>query len=201
MPKAPYKGNSGRYQRKSSKTYIRKNDKIRAAEIRVLDWDGKMLGVMEPAKALVIAKKAGLDLVEISSSAKPPVCKILDFGKYKYELSKKAKDQKQNAVKVKEVKFRISIEQHDYITKIRRAEEFLNGSAKVKLTLNFKGRQLEHKDLGFVTVRKAIKDLEHIGVHDSEPKLVGRNITTILSPVPEHKRRLIYNTVNEDEDE
>lgn len=182
---------------------IRKNERIRAREIRVIGPDSKQIGVMSPAEALTIAKNAGLDLVEISPSARPPVCRILDFGKYMYEQSKKDKEskQKKSTGKVKEVKFRVRIETHDFMFKIKHAEEFLGKGNKVKLTLMFRGREMEHKDLGFETINRAVKELEHIGHRDSEPRLSGRMISTMLSPLPEKDRVFKYNHPEGEEEE
>ena len=175
---------------------IRKNDRIRAREVRVIGPNSKQIGVMPPAEALVIAKNAGLDLVEISPNAKPPVCRILDFGKYQYEQAKKEKESKHkktSAGKVKEVKFRVRIEDHDFMYKIKHAEQFLGRGNKVKLTLMFRGREMEHKDLGFETVNRAVGELAHIGHRDTEPRLSGRTISTMLSPLPEKDRVFKYN--------
>ena len=183
---------------------IRKNERIRAREIRVIGPDSKQIGVMSPAEAIDIAKSAGLDLVEISPSARPPVCRILDFGKYQYEMAKKQKEsksKKSTSGKVKEVKFRVRIETHDFMYKIKHAEEFLGKGNKVKLTLMFRGREMEHKDLGFETVNRAVKELEHIGHRDTEPRLSGRMISTMLSPLPEKDRVFKYNHPHGEEEE
>lgn len=174
---------------------IRKNERIRARQIRVIGPDSKQIGIMHPKEALSMAKRLGLDLVEISASAKPPVCRILDFGKYRYQQSKKGKDAKTQRTKnkVKEVKFRVRIEDHDYFTKIKRAEEFLGRGNKVKLTLMFRGREIEHKDLGFDTIARAVRDLNHIGHQDMEARLAGRFINTMVSPLPENQRSFKYN--------
>lgn len=146
---------------------------------------------MKTKDALDLAKQAGLDLLEVSPNARPPVCRILDYGKYQYEQSKREKDSKkhQASSKLKEVKFRVRIEEHDYVTKLRRAEEFLSHGFKLKITLMFRGREMQHQDLGFVVVKRAIEDLSHIGTADNTPKLVGRNITTTMSPLPASKRK------------
>ncbi len=154
---------------------------------------------MPPREALRIAKEAGLDLIEVSPTARPPVCRIMDFGKFLYEESKKKKDSKQHTTKLKEVKFRVRIDEHDFMTKIRRAEEFLFEGNKVKLTLTFRGREMEHTDLGFERVNTAVETLNHVGTPDAPPKLVGRNITMIVSPLPENKRQLKY-ALEEDEE-
>lgn len=153
--------------------------------------DGRQVGVMKTKEALDLAKQAGLDLLEVSPNARPPVCRILDYGKYQYEQSKREKDSKkhQASSKLKEVKFRVRIEEHDYITKLRRAENFLSHGSKLKITLMFRGREMQHQDLGFQVVKRAIKDLEHIATADNQPKLVGRNITMTMSPLPANKRK------------
>ena len=138
MPK-PQAGGRGRH-RSGRGPQIRKNDRIRAREVRLLGPDGKQIGVVAREKALEAAKAAGLDLVEISASARPPVCRILDFGKYMYEQSKRQKENKAKAAissKIKEVKFRVRTDEHDYMTKLRRAEEFLYKGNKLKLSLMF----------------------------------------------------------------
>jgi translation initiation factor IF-3 len=172
---------------------VRKNERIRAPEVRVIGHDGKQIGILPTREAMRIAQTQGFDLVEVSPGAQPPVCKILDYGKYMYEEGKKQKHHKAHASKLKEVKFRPRIEQHDYITKLRHVEEFLFHSDKVKLTLFFKGREMEHKELGFETMKRAIADLAHCGTPDQPPRLFGRNITTTLSPLPPNKRKWKYN--------
>jgi len=135
-----------------------------------------------------------LDLVEISPSARPPVCRVLDFGKYMYELSKRQKENKAKASgssKIKEVKFRVRIDEHDYMTKLRRAEHFLFKGSKLKLSLMFRGREMEHTELGFKIVNRAAKDLEHVGQPDGTPKQSGRHINMVMSPLPANKRKLL----------
>ena len=183
----------GRYRgRHDQGGRLRKNERIRVREVRLIGPDAKQIGVVPTHQALQLARAHGLDLVEISASARPPVCRILDFGKYKYEQAKKGKDTKQAASKIKEVKFRVRIEQHDYMVKLRRAEEFLNHGNKVKLTLMFRGREMEHQELGFDVVKRAVSALQHIGTSDSEPRMAGRNITLIMAPLPPNKRKLKY---------
>jgi len=189
MPNYPrtgsYRGGPG--------NYIRKNDRIRAREMRVIDPDGKQLGVMERDQALSIAKQYGLDLVEIAATAKPPVCRILDFGKYMYEISKKSKEKSSTSSKIKEVKFRVRTEKHDYETKLRRGEEFLYKGNKLKLTLMFRGRENEHKELGVEVLKRAIVDLAHVGSADALPRISGRMVNLTMSPLPQAKRKLKYN--------
>ena len=196
MVKKPGGKNKKRYH---NRDYIRKNDKIRAREIRVIGPNGEMLGVMPPEEALKIAKSHYLDLVEVASSAHPPVCRILEFGKYKYELSKNKRNKEKTSKRVKEAKFRPRIEEHDYITKVRRSEKFLHQGNKLKITLMFRGREMEHIDLGMNLVRQAIKDLEGVGKPDDQPKLNGRFIIVTLSPLPQHQRVLRFNSLEEAE--
>jgi translation initiation factor IF-3 len=184
-----------------NRNYIRKNDKIRAREVRVIGSDGEMLGVMPPEEAVKIAKAEGLDLVEVAANAHPPVCRILEFGKYKYELSKNKKNKEKSAKRIKEAKFRPRIEEHDYVTKLRRSEKFLHQGNKLKLTLMFRGREMEHINIGMEVVKRAIADLSGVGRPDDEPKLNGRFIIVTLSPLPQNQRVLKYNSVEEAESE
>lgn len=191
---AKYPNSRGRYQnRNRGPKGLRRNDRIRATEVRVIGPEGTNLGVMAPRKALELAQKVGLDLIEISPAARPPVCRILDFGKFLYEESKKQKDNKQQTTKLKEIKFRVRIGDHDFETKLRRAENFLNHGNKVKMTLQFRGRENEHRELGFERVNLAKNELVGVATADSEPRLVGRQVTLILSPLPASKRVLKFN--------
>ena len=198
MAPAPRGKNNKRF---NNRNYIRKNDKIRAREVRVIGSDGEMLGVMPPEEAIKIAKAEGLDLVEVAANAHPPVCRILEFGKYKYELSKNKKNKEKPAKRIKEAKFRPRIEEHDYVTKLRRSEKFLHQGNKLKITLMFRGREMEHIDIGMDVVKRAIHDLSGVGRPDDEPKLNGRFIMVNLSPLPQNKRILKYNSVEEAESE
>jgi len=181
-----------RYQKNNKFFGPRRNDRIRAPKIRVIGPDGSQIGIMTPYEALGIARKHGLDLLEVSPTAEPPVCRILDYGKYMYEESKRQKSHKSSAPKLKEIKIRPAIDQHDLLTKIRNAEKFLYAGNKLKVTLMMRGREMEYKDLAFETIKKAIAELAHVGVKDSEPKLAGRNITATMSPLPQAQRKLKY---------
>ena len=139
--------------------------------------------------ALRRAEELGLDLVEVAANANPPVCRIVDLGKYRYELAKQEKDKKSHAGKVKEVKFRVNIDSHDYLTKIRHAEEFLDKGNKLKVQLQFRGRQMAHQELGMAVVLRVKEDLATMGHVDMEHKLVGRAINMVLSPLPANKRK------------
>ena len=192
MPK-PYAGGRGRRDRGN---YVRKNERIRAREVRLLGPDGKQIGIVPRDEALEAAKATGLDLVEISANANPPVCRILDFGKYMYEESKRKKENRAKAAsssKIKEVKFRVRTEEHDYLTKLRHGEEFLFKGNKLMLSLMFRGRENEHKDLGLEVVAKAAVDLSHVGNADGTPRLSGRHVNLMMSPLPVAKRKLKYN--------
>ena len=192
---------SGNKRFQQNRNYIRKNDKIRAREVRVIGSDGEMLGVMPPEEALKIAKSEGLDLVEVAASARPPVCRILEFGKYKYELSKNKRNKEKSVKRIKEAKFRPRIEEHDYMTKVRRSEKFLHQGNKLKITLMFRGREMEHIELGMDLVKQAIKDLSGVGKADDQPKLNGRFIIVSLSPLPKNQRSLRFNSLEDLETE
>jgi len=165
------------------------NDRIRAPKIRVVDGEtNQQIGVMTPQEALVIAKQRGLDLVEVSAEAKPPVCKIVSYGKYKYQQSKQKVKAKSSGGKVKEVKFRINISPHDYGIKLSHAEEFLDHNNKIRIHLQFKGREMAHQELGFVLMNRIKDDLKGMGHVDMMPKQAGRSISMMLSPVASHQR-------------
>lgn len=167
----------------------------------VIDPEGKSLGVIPTSEALNAARRYGLDLVEVSPSAQPPVCKILDYGKFRYEMAKKDKDAKKNtaATKVKELKFHINIDEHDYNVKMRHAEQFMFKGMKVKLLMVFRGREMMHKDIGVKLMAKIRQDLSHVGVADAEPKLIGKSINMMLTPLPIRKRVRKFTQENEPE--
>ncbi|MDR0339987.1 MAG: translation initiation factor IF-3 [Puniceicoccales bacterium] len=161
----------------------RRNERIRVPEVRVIGPDGAQLGVMATRDALARARALGLDLIEVAATVNPPVCRILDYGKFKYDEEKKSKgQQKSNASKTKEMKFRPSVDVGDYNTKIRRGQEFLSQGFKLKLTLMFRGREMAHQELGFQVVDRAIGDLKEFGTADSTPRLAGRTISAMISP-------------------
>lgn len=178
------------FHRNPQPPLTRVNHRIRAREVRVIiAATNEQLGVMKLQDALRKAGELGLDLVEVAANAVPPVCRIVDFGKYRYEMAKQDKEKKSHAGKVKEVKFRVNIDNHDYLTKIRHAEEFLDKGNKVKVQLQFRGRQMAHQDLGMAVVLRVKEDLATMGHVDMEPKLVGRAINMVLSPLPANKRK------------
>jgi translation initiation factor IF-3 len=177
------------FRRDGGKNYTRKNDRIRAREVRVIDFNGEQLGIMQTADAVALAKSKGLDLIEISPNAQPPVCKILDFGKYKYDESKKNKrGSKSPSSKIKEVKLHVAIDQNDYNVKLKRSAEFLEKGFKLKVSLMFRGRELAHSEIGFDVMGRFLGDLSEYGTVDSEPKLFGKVMSTTVSPVPEQRR-------------
>ena len=166
------------------------NQRIRAREVRVIvAASGQQLGVLKIQDALRFAQQAGLDLVEVAPTANPPVCRIVDFGKFKYEISKHDKDKKSASSKLKEIKFRVNISEHDYETKLRHAEEFLDKSNKVRVQLQFRGRENAHKELGMILMNKISVDLSTMANVEQPPKLMGRAVTMTLAPLPANKRR------------
>jgi translation initiation factor IF-3 len=156
----------------------------------VIGPDAKPMGVMQLGEALATARRMGHDLVEISPNANPPVCKILDYGKYRYELAKKDREARKNtsATKVKELKFHMSIDEHDYHVKMRQAEGFMLKGMKVKLLMIFRGREMMHQDIGVNLMKRIRVDLSHIGTADAEPKMIGKSINMMLTPNPIQKR-------------
>ena len=194
MNKFPGNKNShfGNYKSRYNSNLPRKDKQIRAKEVRVIDKDGNCLGVMSTYDALKIAAESGLSLVEVSPNAQPPVCKILDFGKYMYEEGKKTKTSKSSTTKLKEIKLSPSIEKNDYLTKLRHAEEFLYKGNKVKLYIMLKGRQMGTPSMAMDVVKKMTEDLKHIGVQDAPPAQAGRNISVMISPVAATKRTLVF---------
>lgn len=152
------------------------------------------------AEAMTEARRRGLDLVEVNPAANPPVCKILNVGKYRYNLSKKEKETRKNvsATKLKELNFHMNIDEHDYGVKMRHAEEFMWKGMKVKLQLKFRGREMMHQDIGMNLIRRMRADLAHIGVADTEPKLIGKNINLMLSPLPARKRVRKFSVHNDE---
>jgi len=182
------------YQRRNNDPFanIRRNQRIRVPEIRVISPEGKQLGVLETEKALSLARQFNLDLVEVAPNAQPPVCRIMDFGKYVYEESKKTSHAKVVSSRIKEIEFSPRIDQHDFITKLRHAEEFLDEGAKVKLRLKFRGREMAHTEIGFDVMKRAIEELGQMGHPDNEPKLNGRQINVMVTPFPANKRKPKY---------
>jgi len=174
----------------SSGPFVKVNGKIRAREVRVIGPDGKQLGVLGLGEALNLARANGVDLVEVAPNATPPVCRIVDFGKYRYEQAKRDKESKkhQHANKVKEVQLSPKIDPHDLGVKVQHAIEFLCEDMKVKVNLKFRGREMAHTEIGYEVVNKFIDEIAPYGHPDFDPKLAGRNITVMVSPLPRSKR-------------
>ena len=173
------------FQRRTKPRGPRTNEKIRATQVRVIDSDGKNLGTLSTQEAINIAKQKGLDLIEISPNANPPVCKIIDIGKYKYDLQKKANKakKKQKTVNLKEIKLRPVTEIHDYNFKIKNAQKFLSKGDKVKFTVLFKGREMQHTHLGHELMQRIINDTNDLGKVEVQPKFEGRQIIMIVQPL------------------
>ncbi len=160
------------------------NERIRFPKIRVIDTDGEQLGIMTPQEALRLAETKDLDLVLVSDKADPPVCRIMDYGKYKFELEKKAREakKKQHTADVKEVKMRYKIEEHDYNVRVTQAERFLKSGDKVKATITFRGREIQHSDLAEELLKRMATDLQAVAEVQQLPKKEGRNMMMLLSP-------------------
>src|SRR5947208_13798915 len=150
---------------------------------------GEQLGVMKLSDALRKAQGLGLDLVEIAPTATPPVCKIIDFGKFRYDVSKQTKDKRPSGSKLKEIKFRVNIDDHDYLTKIRHGEEFLDRGNKVRVKLQFLGSEMANQEFGMQLVKKVRDDLSGMSQVEMDPKITGRNITMTLAPLPANRRK------------
>jgi translation initiation factor IF-3 len=160
------------------------NDRIRSPEIRLIGAEGENIGVVTPARAMQLAEEAGLDLVEISPNAEPPVCKIMDFGKFKYETQKREGEarKKQKIIEIKEIKFRPGTDVHDYDVKMRSVLKFLEEGDKVKVTLRFRGRELAHQDLGLALLQRVSADVGDNGKVEQLPKLEGKQMVMMIGP-------------------
>ncbi|MFA5536285.1 MAG: translation initiation factor IF-3 [Bacillota bacterium] len=166
---------------------MRVNEEIRVREVRLVGDDGEQLGIMPVRDALRIAQDKGLDLVEVAPNGKPPVCRIMDYGKYRFEQSKRDREarKKQKVINIKEVKFRLAIEEHDFQVKARNAIRFLEAGDKVKVTIMFRGREISHSELGRELCLKLAEQLSDIATVEKPPKVEGRNMTMILVPKTE----------------
>ena len=156
---------------------------------------------MKLSDALRKAQSLGLDLVEVAPTANPPVCKIVDFGKFRYDISKHEKDKKTSGAKLKEIKFRVNIDDHDYLTKVRHAEEFLDHGNKVRVQLQFRGREMAHQEFGMQLMHKVKEDLSSMSQVEMEPKITGRNVTMTLSPLPANRRKRRFAPAKRDGEE
>ena len=173
------------FQRRSKPQGPKANERIKALDVQVIGSDGNNLGIMQLKQAIQMAKDEGLDLIEISPNANPPVCKIMDMGKYKYDLQKKANQakKKQKIVSLKEIKLRPGTEIHDYNFKIKNAKKFISKGDKVKFTVKFKGREMQHADLGKDLMNKIINETKDIAKVESQPKFEGKQMVMIIQPL------------------
>ena len=173
------------FQRRTRPKGPKTNERIRSPQVQVISSDGKNLGTLPTQEAINIAKQEGLDLIEISPNANPPVCKIIDIGKYKYDLQKKANKakKKQKIINLKEIKLRPVTEIHDYNFKIKNAQKFLEKGDKVKFTVKFKGREMQHTHLGNKLMDRIISDIAKLGKVEVKPKFEGKQIIMIVQPL------------------
>ena len=173
------------FQRRTKPRGPKANERIRAPQVQVISSDGKNLGTLSTQEAINIAKQKGLDLIEISPNANPPICKIIDIGKYKYDLQKKASKakKKQKIVNLKEIKLRPVTEIHDYNFKIKNAQKFLSKGDKVKFTVQFRGREMQHTHLGHELMQRIINDTSALGKVEIQPKFEGKQIIMIVQPL------------------
>ncbi len=164
--------------------FIRINERIRAKEIRVIDDEGKQLGVLPPWEALKLARERGLDLVEVAPGANPPVCRIINYGKYLYQLNKRQHDARKNqhSIELKEVKFRPRTGQHDFDVKKNHIIKFLQEGSKVKATIAFRGREMAHRNIGWEMMQRLVESLAEHGQVETRPKQEGPNLTAIIAP-------------------
>jgi translation initiation factor IF-3 len=179
------------FKRDKDRDSTRINEAIREREVRLIGEEGEHSGVVAIQDALKKAQESGLDLVEVSGKSKPPVCRIMDYGQYKYQQAKKQKEakKKQKQITVKEIKLRPRIEQHDYDFKLDHAKKFLNHGDKVRFILQFRGREMAHKDLGKVVMNRVIEDLNNFGQVEQAPRTEGRFMNMTLAPLPAAKKK------------
>ena len=173
------------FQRRSKPQGPKSNQQIRAIDVQVIGSDGNNVGILPLKKAIELAKEEGLDLIEISPNANPPVCKIMDMGKYKYDLQKKTNiaKKKQKVVALKEIKMRPGTDVHDYNFKVKNAKKFLVNKDKVKFTVKFKGREMQHINLGKDLINRIIEDTKEVGKIETHPKFEGRQMIMIIQPI------------------
>ena len=173
------------FQRRTRAKGPKANNRINSPEVQVIGSDGKNLGIINTNKAIVMAKEEGLDLIEIAPNANPPVCKIIDMGKYKYDIQKKANKakKKQKKIELKEIKLRPVTEKHDYNFKLKNAQKFLSKGDKVKFTIRFKGRELQHSNLGNDLMDKIQEDIKLVGKVEMKPKFEGKQMIMVIQPL------------------
>ena len=203
MPLPPKKANSparnNRRDQSNSVARTRVNERIRAPRVRVVTAEGVQLGIVATRDALVKAKELGLDLVEVAPNADPPVCRIIDYGKYKYMQAKQQKNSKSKVVRMKEVKLRIGTDVNDYNVKMGRTEQFLDHGHKVRFQLRFKGRENAHQQMGLDVMAKVAEDMKTMARVDQPAKLVGNTVSMVLSPLPNGQRVKKFKKYEEDD--
>ena len=188
-PNKPANNNNRNNRDRNSKApQIRVNDRIRAPRVRVITAKGEQLGIMQTRDALTKAKEIGLDLVEVAPNADPPVCRLIDYGKYKYMQAKLQKGNKAKATRLKEVKLRVGTDVNDYNVKMARTEQFLDHGHKVRFQLRFRARENAHKELGLEMMAKVVEDMKTMGQVDQAAKLAGNTVTMVLTPLPAAQR-------------
>ena len=173
------------FQKRTRPRGPKANNRINSPEVQVIDSTGENLGIINTNKAISMAKEEGLDLIEIAPNAKPPVCKIIDMGKYKYDAQKKANKakKKQKKIELKEIKLRPVTETHDYNFKLKNAQKFLSKGDKVKFTIRFKGRELQHSNLGHDLMNKIQEDIKLVGKVEMNPKFDGKQMIMVIQPL------------------
>ncbi|NLI68985.1 MAG: translation initiation factor IF-3 [Bacilli bacterium] len=166
------------------------NESIRAKEVRLIDSNGEQLGIKSREEALEIARAKNLDLVLVAPNAKPPVCRIMDYGKYRYEQQKKEKEarKKQRVINIKEVRFTPGIGEHDFNTKLRHTRRFIENGDKVKASVRFRGRAITHKDLGREVLERLAEEVKDVAIVETKAKMEGRQMFMVLAPIPEKKK-------------
>ena len=187
-----------RSPRRDDRTRV--NERIRVREVRVIDDTGEQLGIMAPQEGLRLAREKGLDLVEISATAQPPVCRIMDFGKYSYEQQKRTRSARkhQKTIVLKEIKFRPKVDEHDYQFKKKHIERFLGDGDKVKATIFFRGRENAHPDIGRRVLERLVDELRDVAVAETEPNKEGNQMHTILAPRPGAAKKVAPQAKTED---
>lgn len=165
---------------------VRRNEQIRAREVRVIGAEGEQIGILPRMEAMALAREAGMDLVEVAAAADPPVCRIMDFGKFRYEQQQKKKEARRNqsVVQIKEIKVRPKTDDHDYETKLRHIRRFLGDGDRCRVTVFFRGREIVHKDRGQAILERVIEDTRDVGRVEQEPCAEGRTLQMLLVPLP-----------------
>ena len=165
---------------------VRRNEMIRAREVRVIAADGEQLGILQRNEAIALAKEAGMDLVEVSSNSEPPVCRVMDYGKFKYEQQKKKQEAKkrQTVIQIKEIKLRPKTDEHDYQTKVNHIKRFIEEGDRCKVTIFFRGREIVHKDRGQTMLDRVVEDTKDVAKVEQDAKAEGRTLFMMLTPLP-----------------